>query len=356
MKILFLAPYPQNKAPSQRFRFEFFLKSLKTEKIDYDFQSFLSENGWKHSYVKGAVGMKVWALVSGYLRRIFCLFKIFRYEVIFIHRELTPFGPPIFAWIIAKVFKKKIIYDFDDAIWMADPNGESGLWKTLKWRGKVAAICQWSRKVSAGNQYLADYASQYCDRVVVFPTVVNTNIHRPKNDQSNFLKKKLVIGWTGSHSTLVYLDPLIPVLKKLEQVHAFDFLVIANKNPVLPLQGFYFLPWQEKTEIEDLSQMDIGIMPLADNEWSKGKCGFKLIQYGALGIPSVTSPVGVNTDIIQDGVNGYLASTDTEWIEKLSLLIQSEDLRKQLGKAGRKTVEDQYSVEANKEKWISLFR
>jgi glycosyltransferase involved in cell wall biosynthesis len=102
--------------------------------------------------------------------------------------------------------------------------------------------------------------------------------------------------------------------------------------------------------------MDIGIMPLADNEWSKGKCGFKLIQYGALGIPSVTSPVGVNTDIIQDGVNGYLASTDEEWVEKLSLLIKNEDLRKQLGKAGRKTVEDQYSVEANKEKWISLFR
>lgn len=300
--------------------------------------------------------MKIWALVSGYLRRIICLFKIHKYEIIFIHRELTPFGAPIFEWIIAKVGRKKIIYDFDDAIWMSDPNGESTLWKTLKWRSKVAAICQWSWKVSAGNQYLADYASQYCDHVVVFPTVVNTAIHRPLNRRTSFQQKKLVIGWTGSHSTLVYLDPLIPVLQKLEQAHDFDFLVIANKNPELPLQGFYFLPWQEKTEIEDLSQIDIGIMPLADNEWSKGKCGFKLIQYSALAIPSVTSPVGVNTNIIQDGQNGFLASSEEEWVEKLSLLIEDATLRKTMGQTGRKTVEAHYSVEANQEKWVELFK
>jgi len=356
MKILFLAPYPPNKAPSQRFRFEFFLKALKTEKINFDFQTFLSETGWKHSYIQGAVIWKIWALISGYIRRVICLFKIHQYDLVFIHRELTPFGPPIFEWIIAKVFNKKIIYDFDDAIWMADPNGESGLWKTLKWRSKVAAICKWSWKVSAGNQYLADYALQYCDHVIIFPTVVNTAIHKPSLSGLNASKRKLIIGWTGSHSTLVYLDPLIPTLQKLALTYDFDFLVIANKNPELAVKGFYFLPWKEETEIEDLSQMDIGIMPLADNEWSKGKCGFKLIQYGALGIPSVTSPVGVNTDIIQDGENGYLASTDEEWVEKLSLLIKSEDLRKQLGKAGRKTVEKHYSVEANKEKWLSLFR
>ncbi len=351
-KILILAPYPLSQAPSQRFRFELFLKSIEEKGWKYDFQSFLSMRGWHSLYKQGHVLEKIISIAGGFLRRFKLLFRLSRYDAILIHRELTPFGPPIFEWMIAKVFRKKIIYDFDDAIWLSDLEIENPIWKWLKWRSKVASICSWSWKVSTGNHYLADYAKRYCKDVVVLPTVVDTTIHKPL---SKVKSQKPIIGWTGSHSTLFYLDEIVPILQHLEKKHEFEFLVIANRNPNLALKNYRFLQWSRESEIEDLSQIDIGVMPLKDTEWVKGKCGFKLIQYMALEIPALASPVGVNSQIIQEGVNGFLAHSKEHWIQKLSLLLEDASLRTKLGKAGRMTIENQYSVKANKIKFLSLF-
>lgn len=354
MKIIILAPYPLAKAPSQRFRFEHYLDHFKRNNIDFDFEAFLSEKAWANIYQKRKGLEKLYATIIGFWTRLLLLMKLGRYDTVLIHRELSPLGPPIFEWIIAKLLKKKIIYDFDDAIWLPDPNGENWLWKTLKWRSKVASICKWSWKVSAGNDYLADFARQYCDRVVVFPTVVNTATHRPQA-KSIAEERRPVIGWTGSHSTLFYLNEIYPVLQTLEKEIAFDFLVIANKNPKLPLKHFRFIEWNKTTEIEDLSKIDIGIMPLESNEWAKGKCGFKLIQYLALGIPAVASPVGVNSQIVINNKTGFLASSQQEWKEKIALLLQDTALRNSLGKAGRDLIEEKYSVRSQKNHFLGLF-
>lgn len=350
-KILILAPYPLSQAPSQRFRFELFLKSIEEKGWKYDFQSFLSMRGWHSLYKQGHVLEKIISILAGNARRLLVLSRLSTYEFVLIHRELTPFGPPIFEWIIAKVFRKKIIYDFDDAIWLSDLEIENPIWRWLKWRSKVASICVWSWKVSTGNQYLADFAKRKCNQVVVVPTVVDTNIHRliPRAK-----KQKPIIGWTGSHSTLFYLDEIVPLLQSLEKKYEFEFLVIANRKPNLPLNNFRFIPWNKETETEDLGLIDIGIMPLEDSEWAKGKCGFKLIQYMALEIPPVASPVGANSEIIQDGVNGFLVHSEDQWIQKLSMLIEDPNLRVKLGKAGRITIEHQYSVKANEIKFLSL--
>ena len=353
LNVLILAPYPQKAAPSQRFRFEHFFKFMEEMKLTYDFSSFLSEKAWAMAYQRGNFIHKAFYVFRGYLSRLITLFTLNRYDFIFIHRELTPFGPPIFEWLIARVFRKKVIYDFDDAIWMADQRQENFLWKTLKWRSKVASICKLSWKVSVGNQYLGRFASQYCNNVVLMPTIVDTWVHTPPSHQERPMP---VIGWTGSHSTLFYLETILPALTLLQERFEFEFLVIANKNPNLPLKHFRFVPWKEETEIEDLSVIDIGVMPLEDTEWSKGKCGFKLIQYLSLGVPAVASPVGVNNEIIQEDLNGYFARSTEEWVSRLSILLRDYQKRTALGNNGRLLIEEKYSVNSQKQTFFNLFR
>ncbi|MBL0742443.1 glycosyltransferase family 4 protein [Chryseolinea sp. Jin1] len=356
MKILFLIPYPLGESPSQRFRFEQYFDAIRARGATFETQSFWDLETWKILYKPGSGLQKSIGLLRGYGRRLKMIFLASNYDHIFIHRECAPLGPPIFEWLLAKVLHKKIIYDFDDSIWLPDaPSG--GLVNLLKWHRKVKAICRWSHTVSCGNAYLADYARQFNNRVVVNPTTIDTEaLHNPVLYKTLPHPEEVVIGWTGTHSTLKYLDPLLPVLQTVEQKYGsrIRFLVIANKPPTLPLQRLQFVPWQKETEIEDLLRLDIGIMPLTDDLWAKGKCGFKALQYMALGIPAVVSPVGVNAEMVDASV-GYTAATATEWEKALEALLDDDTLRHRLGKKGRQKVVDQYSVSSNTSTFLSLF-
>lgn len=357
MKILFLVPYPLKLSPSQRFRFEQYFKALEEKRLTYETQSFLDSHTWQIFFKPGQAPRKAWLLLRGFLRRLFVLMRVPAFDYIFIHREVTPLGPPVFEWIIAHIFRKKIIYDFDDAIWLTDRAQEPWLLRTLKWRSKVAAICRWSYKVSVGNHYLGDYARQYNANVVYNPTTLDTDsLHNPAQLHKRHQPPRLVIGWTGSHSTLKYLEPLQPVLAALEKRYPQLLVhIIADRRSNLDLQSLVFVPWNLASEIEDLYQLDIGIMPLPDDEWSKGKCGFKALQYMSLGIPTVASPVGVNVDIVADGVNGLLATTPEEWEQALVRLMEDPALRHRLGEHGKTTVLERYSVRSNTASVLSLF-
>jgi glycosyltransferase involved in cell wall biosynthesis len=276
--------------------------------------------------------------------------------MIFVHREASPIGPPLLEWLIARVFRKRMIYDFDDALWLTDRTKESILFRAMKWRGKVSAICRWSYKVSCGNDFLCRYALQFNNRVVYNPTTIDTDfLHIParsSRDNSN----QITVGWTGSYSTLKYLETLEAVLKRIEAiVPSVRFLVIADKEPALNLKAMEFRPWSIETEIRDLNEVDIGIMPLPDDEWSKGKCGFKALQYMALEIPTVASPTGVNSTIIEHGINGFLAVTQADWETYLLRLIENKDLRVEMGRKGRQKVVDHFSVHSNESRFLSLF-
>src|SRR5688572_17999447 len=161
MKILFLVPYPTDEAPSQRFRFEQYYSILLQNGHTYSTQSFLSLSAWKKLYRQGNVVLKAWSIVLGLLKRFMILFTLSRYDFVFIHREAASVGLPLFEWLMSRVFRKKIIYDFDDAIWTTDKTAEPWLQKTFRWRNKVSSICKWSYKVSCGNHYLATYAGQF---------------------------------------------------------------------------------------------------------------------------------------------------------------------------------------------------
>lgn len=351
MKVLFIVPYPRGKAPSQRFRFEQYISILEKGNIHCRIESFWSLKYWNILYHKGKRLQKAVGLILGFVRRFLLLFSSFQFDFIFIHREAAPVGPPVFEFIMAKVFQKKIIYDFDDAIWLPNVSEVNKKIGGLKWHGKVKHICRWAHKVTCGNEYLCNYARNYNKNIELIPTTIDTNYHKPFREKPT----TVVIGWTGSQSTIDYLSPLIPILSQLEKKYQFEFRVISNKNPNLKTDSFRFVPWSKETEIKELQQFTIGVMPLPDDEWAKGKCGFKGLQYMSLEIPTIMSPVGVNNQIIQQGKNGFLASTEQEWIKYLSSLLSSEELRQQIGKEGRKTVEEKYSVNALSAKYVELF-
>jgi glycosyltransferase involved in cell wall biosynthesis len=353
-KVLFLVPYPLKLAPSQRFRVELYLPYLKKAGIEYKVAPFMDEATWNLLYKGSSSVQKALGIIKGYLKRIkTVLFDVPQYDYVFVHREASPLGPPVFEWIISKLWRKKMIYDFDDAIWIPNTSSENKIVAWFKCFWKVKYICNWSYKVAAGNDYLCNYAYRYNKNANKLPTCVDVeNMHNKLKEHKD---GKAIVGWTGSHSTLFYLDALIPLLQKLQNEIDFTFLVIANKKPELPLKDFQFLPWTESTEIEDLMKIDIGVMPLQADAWSEGKCGFKLIQYLSLGIPAIASLVGVNSLIVETGKNGFIASNPKEWETDLRKLISDTQLRQSFGNNGRRKIIAEYSIQAQKENFLNLF-
>jgi len=351
--ILFVVPYPAGQAPSQRFRFEQYFDLLTQKGYRFTIAPFLDDETWRILYKPGMAAKKAFGILAGFWRRFVLLFRLSKYDYIFLHREASPIGPPWFEWIAAKVLGKKIVYDFDDAIWIPNTSENNKIVAGVKWHHKVDSICKWAYKVSCGNSYLQAYAKKFNQNAIVNPTTIDTvNLHNRVKDQHT---DKVVIGWTGTHSTMKYLEMVVPVLQKLEERYPFEFIVISNKKPDFKLRSLKFLPWKKETEIDDLLRFNIGLMPLEDDLWAKGKCAFKALQYMALGIPAVVSPVGMNTEVVTDGVNGYICNTSDEWYASLEKIMQDPNLRIELGKAARQTIESRYAVASNSENFLKLF-
>ena len=350
--IHFWVPYPIGVAPSQRFRVEF-LPKLKEADYSFKLLTFLDKNTWNVLYNPGNRLLKAWRTIKGYFRRIDHLFQSLKADYVFIHREAAPLGPPVLEWLLAKVFRKKIIYEYDDAIWI--PGGEkmSFIKKWLKATWKIKYIIKWSYKVAGGNEFLCNYARQYNSSVFFIPTVVDTEHgHFKQRDQHS--SNKIVVGWTGTHTTLHNLEVIDGVIPELKKEIDFDVLIISNKAPNWDFD-FIYKEWELETEQDDLLKMHIGIMPLKQGPWFEGKCGFKLIQYQACGIPAVASPVGVNALITLHNKTGFIANSKEEWKIYLKKLITDASLRASMGKEGREHIEKNYSLDSLLPGFISLF-
>lgn len=276
-------------------------------------------------------------LIITIFNRIRQLFYVPCADIVFIQRELLEIFPNYLERIVAKL-NAAIVYDFDDAIYKEFRRKKGGLMTRLVDSSKTMENIKLGKCVIAGNTYLADYARQFNSNVFVIPTPVDIF---PQIKQHG--SHRVTIGWIGSSVNLLYLDLLQNVFLELKK--KFDFLlrVVSNKDYHSPNVEVVNKKWRLEDEIDDLLSFDIGIMPLLDNEYTRGKCGFKILQYMAAGVPVVCSPVGINQEIVIDRVNGYTAHSPAEWIEKLSILIQDVDLRQRLGREGRKTVEQRFS-------------
>lgn len=352
MKIIFIVPYPTEGA-SNRFRVEQYLPVLKANGISCKVRSFMTRKFYKIIYRRGFYFLKTVYFLACAFNRILDIVRALKYDVVFIHREAFPLGSPVFESILARL-GKPIIYDFDDAIFLPNASPSNNFVERLKCPEKVAGIFKMSRFIIAGNSYLADFAARHNKNVITIPTPIDTDRYIAfRREAAN--RKKLVIGWIGSVTTAEFLNVLRGVFKMLCEKYPYvEFQIIGGKFHIDGLPNIINKEWALDKELEYLQGFDIGIMPIPDNDWARGKCGFKAILYMSMGIPCVCSPVGINKEIIRDNFNGFLAGSDTEWLEKLSSLIEDESLRARIGKAGRTVAEEKYSVKVNAAKFLSV--
>src|SRR5438067_4051935 len=269
------------------------------------------------------------------------------YDVVFMYREIFPIGPALVERFLAAGNRPPIVFDFDDAIFLPNVSDANRLIRVLKMPGKVGSIIQRSAHVVAGNEFLASYARHYNDVVTVIPTSVDTTKFVPRSPGASDRRGgALVIGWIGTPTTATYIAGLDRALRRVRERHSFR-LRVSGASSSVTMKGIDVenVPWTLDDEVRLFNTCDIGVYPLADDEWSRGKCGFKAIQFMACGVPVVASAVGVNRDIIQDGVNGFLAATEDEWVEKLERLLMDGELRRRLGAAGRRTIEERYALQ-----------
>lgn len=235
----------------------------------------------------------------------------------------------------------RLVYDFDDAIMLRHASATGA--DSASRRRRFARTARACRAVFAGNRFLEQKAREFNDSVIYLPTTIDTDKLRSKSEWNS--RETVTLGWLGSPGTLVYLEKILPALE--EVVRRFPQVrlkIICSHFPDSAKIEILRKVWKEEDEEADLRSLDIGLAPLAQDAWSEGKCGLKLLQYLACGLPSVASPGGAQKEIIQDGVNGYLANGEKEWVEKLSILIKDVEKRKTFGIEGRRTVEKKYSL------------
>jgi glycosyltransferase involved in cell wall biosynthesis len=353
MRVLAVVPSVYDTSPGQRFRIEQWEPLLRRGGVEITYASFETDQLRSVLYRPGRMLAKMQAVTREMNRRRAELDNVAEFDLVYLFREAALMGPP---WFERKMARSgvPIVFDFDDAIFVSYKSPSNGYLSYLKFPGKTSEICRLSTHVMAGNQYLADYALAVNPNVTIVPTTIDTDKYQVSERSRD--SRPLTIGWSGSFSTIQHLDTLREVLKELAKTEDFRLRVIGTSEYELEGVDMEPLPWQAETEVADLSEIDIGIMPLPDDNWSKGKCGLKALQYMALEIPTVCSPVGVNSTIISDGVNGYLAGDREEWLAKLKALLHSKELRQRIGSTGRETVEREYSARVVAPRVLDIFQ
>lgn len=396
--ILFLTKYSRMGA-SSRYRSWQYLPALEAKGIRCDVSPLFNDNYLKHLYSYGRVTIA--DLTGALKRRLEALLKVVKYDLLWLEYELFPYLPAIFEEIIAAIAIPYVV-DYDDALFH-QYDCHRNLWVRQILGTKIAVVMRNSRLVIAGNNYLADYARKAgANQVDIVPTVVDLSryllkanssdsellapdLHLPVKRTSRLLYRGdnttgetpaltnycdrselartapvapsiFTIGWIGSPSTSKYLQEIAPALAEVCRNGRGRVALIGAGEVDLPGVPVVRLPWSEDTEVANMQKFDVGIMPLVDRPWERGKCGFKLIQYMACSLPVVASPVGVNSEIVEPDVNGFLAITTRDWVRTLTELRDRPDLRDKMGRAGRKKVESRYCLQVTAPRLVSILQ
>lgn len=355
LRVLALSPFPEEGAGC-RFRVAQYLPYLRSVGIDVTISPFYTPEFFRLVYKPRNYFRKALAFLPLAVRRLLELRQLDAYDLVLLYREAIPLGPPAIERAIARR-GMPIVLDFDDAIFMGNVSEANRAIAFLKNPGRVAEVIRKSARVVVGNEFLASYARRFNDQVTVLPTVVDTDRFTPRPDRGHIGPTGPVVGWIGSPTTYHYVEAMGDLLRDAATRHKFTLKISGAGKPVsfdgVPL---HVEPWSLDNEVELFNRCDIGIYPLSDDDWSRGKCGFKAIQFMACGVPVVASAVGVNREIITDGVNGFLASSPSEFAQKLDRLLTDAELRARFAEAGRKTIEERYSLKVTAPKVAQILR
>lgn len=355
-RLLVLANKAAGLAPGQRFRFEQWAPRLARDHgITLDLLPFESPGLTNILYQSGHLVEKGARATADLVRRFGAVAKARHYDAVLLFREAALLGPAIHERLIDWT-GTPIIFDYDDSIWSAQQEANNGIFSKLHFFGKTSTLCRIAAAVTPGNAFLADYAAKRNSNVFVTPTSIELDdypiVAEPADDG------RFVVGWTGSTSTLVHFEHARAPLERLAREIPLAVKVICNVPPKRPIEGaeMRFVPWSQEREAAEVGDCHVGIMPLPDNEATRGKCGLKALQYMATGRPAVVSPVGMNLDLVKDGVNGRLASSDDDFFDALLALARAPDERRAMGIEARKTVEQHYSAQAVAARFAAVVR
>ena len=336
INVLGLALYGP-KAASHRYRLSQYVEGLADRNINLEVHHLLDDDYLESKFTEKPFS-KIKLIIS-VLKRLMLIFSSRRFDVTILHCELLPFLP---GWLEAFIMPKPYIFDFDDAWHLRYKLDRSKIFKIFL-ENKVDRVIRSASAVNAGNTYLSKFAATHNKNINIFPTVLDTEVYKPHSQSK---KNTFTVGWIGSPSTAPYLKSLVIPLTELGAEGHVSLHVIGGKAPEISNIEIHEIPWNKDTEVELINRFDVGVMPLIDDEWAKGKCAFKLLQYMACGLPVVASNVGANKQVI-NSETGFLVDTDQMWLESLRILRDNPNLRKQLGAAGRERVEEFYSLSSN---------
>jgi glycosyltransferase involved in cell wall biosynthesis len=352
-KILVLCPHPENVAPGQRLKYEQYFEYLRDNGFDITVSPFQTKALWKVLYKQGHVPEKVAWVLFGYARRAFDLARLPFYDGAFVFLLVTPLGPALFERACRKL-ARRVVYDIDDLVILNRTSAANRIVASLRGTSKYFYMMKAADHVITCTPYLDEVVRKHNAKTTDISSTINTDTYVPKASYEN--DHRLVIGWSGSFSTSPYLKLLAEPLRRLRKKLDFKLLVIGDASFQMDGVDVEALPWVESTEVRDLSRIDIGLYPLPDEQWVYGKSGLKALQYMALGIPTIATAIGANFRVIEDGVSGHLVKTEDEWVDRLERLASDAALRKQIGQAARKRVEDRFSIKANRDTYLGIFR
>lgn len=338
-----------DQAASTRQRLLQFDPYFRAEGIDMSVLTLLSNTDLRQLYATGKRSKM--GVARAYADRLHRIRRSGEAEVLWVYCELFPYLP---GWVerAARLSGAPVIYDFDDAIFHQYDTHPNPLVRRLLGR-KLEPLLRGAHLAVCGNAYLRDYAARFCRRTEIVPTVVDTELYRPGGSKG---EREVTIGWIGSPSTWRYLRSILPMLEEAAAEHDLRISVVGAGPKAEAGPRIRYHEWSEEREIAMIQDMDIGIMPLPDEPWARGKCGYKLIQYMACGLPVIASPIGVNAEIVEHGVNGFLARSASEWAEAIGRLAAAPDLRARMGAEGRARIERRYSLHVHGPRLARLVR
>ena len=353
MKLLVICPYPVGVAASQRLKYEQYFRHWIENGVEVTVSPFMDMPMWEIVYTHGNVFSKVLGTLRGYGRRLRDLFRIRSFDALYVSMWVTPIGTSMFERL-TRGLARKLVYDIEDNLTIEKGSEFNPYIKAMRSRGKFAFLIARADHVITSSPALNEYCLELNRRkaCTFISSSVDTDRFVPANDYRN--NRKITVGWTGTFSSRMYLDLLRNVFIELRKRCDFKLRIIGNFEYELPGIDLEVIRWTQESEIKDLQGIDIGIYPLALDDWVLGKSGLKAIQFMAFGLPTVATRVGTTPQIIRHLENGWLVSTDEEWIEALETLIKNADLRRKLGVAARKTILDNYSIHAVKSRYLSI--
>lgn len=340
MRVLFLVQYPR-LAPSPRYRVYQLVPWLEQSGIECHVESLIDEPGYLTARSAGNYLRKSRMLAAGLARRLTSLLNAGKYDLVYVLKGAFPYGPPVIEKLL-RTSRVPFIFDFDDAIHIHKKSCSHRFLDYLKSTRRVGQVAALASRVVVPNEYLADFARQFNASVTVVPEAEDTERLVPRCRHSN--EEKLVIGWVGSSSTAKYLNLIQEALRTVCDRYPHVVLRVIGGRFNADGVRTEVLKWQFEREVQQFHDLDIGIMPLPLEEWSKGKSGCKLRQYMAAGVPGVGTAIGYNLELVDHGRTGLLATTQQEWVECLSKLVESAELRNSIAAAAREDVEQRFAL------------